>query len=610
MGFSLGGFMSGAATAVDSKMKSDKIEREAERSKVEDMIFKTSSGLFNNAAVIQATRTSERKKNDSYMKELLSSAPSLRGDSARQAYILGLDDGAREDLITMSLRVQDKNFNPEGRSFSDYLTAADDPIEYKDTTTLNEKVQGAVVPRPMDSSAYYGVSDTKDAEVDKIVDAYKEPFAKAYGFTMAHAQGLLDVATQEVKVQSFNIDWAHKKEMIAAEVAQVTAAVATAKLGTVKSELAVVSGMESRAANMLKKARDLRVQGSGIPTEALFNADKKNQAAWIASPEYAAVNKSIISDAVLYMEQHPVLEGATMKFLNDNFPGKYGGEVGKDNPVASLKPDTYYVGTFTNGRGVATGAQIQAAAKGKTGGKGNEGFEDIKVASNTAVEAKAVTPTQSTTAAATAMSALQASHAALLEKKSTVATSRGGRGAVVTGANIKAIEADMATLEKDPTSLESVKILSTVALDSDSMDDIEQAIEAIKVYTEEHKSEIKRGDSIPELSTITSKLRAALAEDTEGTSRKRGRGLGERQPTPEKVVESPNPDYNPNSMQVSPNRTSMKIAIEEGDAVKVQAILDNLERMLDENPSYDTKMKIGYMRGDGLRALKELVKGK
>jgi hypothetical protein len=68
--------------------------------------------------------------------------------------------------------------------------------------------------------------------------------------------------------------------------------------------------------------------------------------------------------------------------------------------------------------------------------------------------------------------------------------------------------------------------------------------------------------------------------------------------------------YNPNSMQVSSNRTSMKIAIEEGDAVKVQAILDNLERMLDENPSYDTKMKIGYMRGDGLRALKELVKGK
>ena len=126
----------------------------------------------------------------------------------------------------------------------------------------------------------------------------------------------------------------------------------------------------------------------------------------------------------------------------------------------------------------------------------------------------------------------------------------------------------------------------------------------------EHKSEIKRGDSIPALSTITSKLRAALAEDTEGTSRKRGRGLGERQPTPEKVVESPNPDYNPNSMQVSPNRTSMKIAIEEGDAVKVQAILDNLERMLDKNPSYDTKMKIGYMRGDGLRALKELSQGK
>ena len=378
MGFSLGGFIGGAADATATKMKSDRVDREAERSKVENMIYNTSGKLFANASLVEETRTKERKSNNKYMTELLSTAPSLQGDSARQAFILGLDEGAREDLLIMSHRLKDDKFNPEGRTFVDYLTAADDPIEYKDTTTLSEKVQGVVTPRPMDNSEYYGVSTTKDEEVDKIVDTYTSSFSVAYGMTAAKAQGLLDAAKQEVKVQSFNIDWAHKREMIAAEVAQVTAAVATAQLGTEKSKMAVLSSMENRATALLKKARDKYIASSGIPNEDTFNADKNNQASYLESSVYIAANKRIISDAVLYMESHPVLEESTMRFLNDNFPGKFGGEVGEDNPIESLKPNTYYVGTFTNGRGVATGAQIQAA-KGITGAAGNEGFEDIKV---------------------------------------------------------------------------------------------------------------------------------------------------------------------------------------------------------------------------------------
>tara|TARA_R110000765_G_scaffold26167_1_gene63935 strand:- start:834 stop:2690 length:1857 start_codon:yes stop_codon:yes gene_type:complete len=529
MGFSLGGFMSGAAGAIDSKMKNDKIEREAERSKVEDMIFKTSARLFENASLVQDSRTKDIKSNKKYMNTLVSMAPSIASDPAKQAFILGLDDEAREDLITM---VNDPKFNPEKRPLADYLEAIDDPVEFKDPVTLSQRVQGVVTPRPMDSSAYYGVSTTKDKEVDKIVSSYTDSFAVAYGMTAAKAQGLLDAAKQEVKVQSFTIDWAHKKELGAADAALITAQVATAQLGTEKAKIAVVDSMETRYTKRLTKARDNFILSSGVPNEATFNADKNNQAAYLESSVYKAANESIISDAVLYMESHPILEEPTMRFLKDNYPGQYGGAYNKGDPVGDLKDDVYYRGEFGNGPGIAKGSYLKrmiaaAGAEGKVGGKGKVDVEDQTIVSEK--DSTYVNPTPSTTGAATtAMSALQASHAALLEKKSTVATSRGGRGAVVTGANIKAIEADMATLEKDPTSLESVKILSTVALDSDSRDDMEQAIEAIKVYTEEHKSEIKRGDSIPELSTITSKLRAALAEDTEGTSRKRGRGLGER----------------------------------------------------------------------------------
>jgi len=375
MGFSLGGFLGGAADATSAKMKSDKIEREAERSKVEDMIFRTSGRLFENASLVEASRTKDIKSNKQYMNKLVSMAPSIASDPAKQAFILGLDDGAREDLITM---VNDPKFNPEQRPLVDYLNAIDDPIELKDPVTLSQRVQGTVTPRPMDSSAYYGVSTTKDKEVDKIVATYTSSFSVAYGMTAAKAQGLLDAAKQEVKVQSFTIDWAHKKELGAADAALITAQVATAQLGTEKAKQNVVNGMTTNATKRLEAARIKYIQSSGIRPD-VFDIDTNNQTKYLQSAAYKTATKEIISDSILYMEQHPILEEPTMKFLSENFPGKYGGKVGEDNPIESLKPDTYYLAKFKNGQGIATGAQIQAGAKGSTGSTGNEGFEDVKV---------------------------------------------------------------------------------------------------------------------------------------------------------------------------------------------------------------------------------------
>ena len=520
MGFSLGGFMSGAATAVDSKMKSDKIEREAERSKVEDMIFKTSARLFENASLVQDSRTKDIKSNKKYMNKLVSMAPSIASDPAKQAFILGLDDVAREDLITM---VNDPKFNPEKRPLADYLEAIDDPVEFKDPVTLSQRVQGVVTPRPMDSSAYYGVSTTKDKEVDKIVSSYTDSFAVAYGMTAAKAQGLLDAAKEEVRVQSFSIDWVHKKSLAVADAAIVTAQVATAGLNTEKSKIAVKTSYVNAANAKLKRTRELYIQSSGIPSMA-FQADKNNEAKYLESDAYKNATRDIIRDAVLNMEQHPILEEATTLFLSESFPGKFGGEVGEDNPIESLKPDTYYVGTFTNGRGVATGAQIQAA-KGITGGTGNEGFEDIKV--NT----KAGDTTE---------------------------------------------DAAVETEDTATNGTEAATILAEIASGNRG-----EGLGSRKDAND------KRNDKI---------IKQALYDVNN--------------PEAEEVVKPANPNYVPDSMQLRTNETSMEIAIEEGDADKVQKILDNLQRMLDEDPSFDKRKKIGSVRGDGLRALKELLQGK
>ena len=367
MGFSLGSFMAGAADAGTASIKSAKIKREEERAKVEDMIFRTSARLFENGKTAEDLRTSEIKANKQYMTKLLSMAPSLRGDQARQAFILGLDEEGRKDIITMvnsDAFVQDK----ETKGLADYMDASDDPVEFKDPVTLGERVQGVVTDRPMDKSAYYGVSTTKDKEVDKIVDSYTSSFSVAYGMSAARAQGLLDAAKQEVRVQGFTIDWAHKKLRGAQEDARVAALVATATLGTETAKQNIVNSLTKKGSDKLAATRILYIQSSGIHPTA-FQEDKNNQAKYLQSNAYKTATKEIIESAVMRMEEHPTLRETTEMFLNESFPGKWGGRVGGKNTVESLKPDVYYIGNFGNGSAVATGAAIQAAkaAQGKQG---------------------------------------------------------------------------------------------------------------------------------------------------------------------------------------------------------------------------------------------------
>jgi len=369
MGFSLGSFLGGAADAGTASIKSAKIKREEERSKVEDMIFSTSARLFENGKIAEDLRTSEIKANKQYMTKLLSMAPSLKGDQARQAFILGLDKEGREDIITMvnsDAFIQDK----ATKGLAAYMDASDDPVEFKDPVTLGERVQGVVTERPMDKSAYYGVSTTKDKEVDKIVDSYTSSFSVAYGMSAARAQGLLDAAKQEVRVQGFTIDWAHKKLRGAQEDARVAALVATATLGTENAKQNIVNSLINKGTNKLKLARTSYIQSSGL-TEKLFDIDSGNQAKYLKSNAYKTATKEIIESAVMRMEEHTSLRETTEMFLRESFPGKWGGRVGGKNTVEKLKPDVYYLGNFGNGLAVGTGAEIQAAkARAATGTKG------------------------------------------------------------------------------------------------------------------------------------------------------------------------------------------------------------------------------------------------
>lgn len=561
MGFSLGSFLGGAADGASKSMDNAKVDREEERKKVEDMIFRTSARLFENANVVQQSRSAKKKVDDKFMSTLISSAPSMQTDPAKQAFVLGLDETARNDLLTM---VIDPSFNPERRPLVDYLEAIDDPIEFKDPVTLNQRVQGKVVDRPLDKSSYYGVSNTEDKEVDKIVSSYTNAFSVAYDMSAAKAQGLLASATNEVKVQSFTIDWIVKRRDRAQVVAQTAAQVATAQLGTEKAKLSVKDSLISGASTQLEATRLNYIRRSG-QSEKVFDTLPENQAKFLASAEYKAATKEIISSAVQRMEENPVIKDSTEMFLADSFPGKWGGRVGdKDiETVDQLKDNVYYEGIFTNGPGIALGSVIKAAAAG-AGSQGKKGLSgaDITTAekSSTYNNGDVTKPNKVDEGVTTPKDTKE-----IVRMNNELKTA--------TGSYKKYLERQLGddvgfTIKTTPS---------------------EQADQAVK--------DLKRqGIELKETGFDTwEELKESLLDNT--VEEKIG-GFGRRI------------KYVPESLNLRTNETSMEIAIEEGDADKVQQILDNLQRMSNAGPSFDMMKKIGGVRGDGLRALKSLSQDK
>ena len=525
----LSGFAGGMAKGASSYMDDMQDEEDAQRKRVDDNIFSTTNTMFQNAGVVRDSRQKEIKDNKAYTNLLISKAPSLAKDPAKMAYVLSLPEKARQDVLKLT---ESDIFRTNNIPLADYFEAIDDPIEYEDPVTLTERVLGKTIDRPLEASQYYGVSTTEDKEVDKIVAGYAGGFATAYGMSADHAQGLLDSATQDVKMQRFKINWAHKKFVSSQNDALLISQVAAAKLNVHSITMNIGKAMEKNADLSINE--DMLLWGSKQETpydKRAFDTVPELAVKYKKSKHYRAARDKVIRISGQNMvDAGGVLDKSTESFLNATFPGYWGGEV--DGPIEDLIPAKYYIAKGEDGIvGVYRGATLQQHIAHL---QNKRGF-DPSVQVEPAVEPTAVptvVDTQTTTAVTpiitTTVSALKAANTELLEQKNSTTTLRGGRDGVVIGARIKAVEAEINILENDPTSLEAIKILSNVALDSGSKDSIEQAIEAIEAYTEEHKSGIKRGSTLPALSTLTAKLQAAITEDGEGITQKRGRGFGVR----------------------------------------------------------------------------------
>jgi hypothetical protein len=339
MGFSLKGALGGLARGGSTILDDRKKEEDAQRKRVEDSIFETTNVMFQNAQLAQTARTAETKKNTKYLNTLISQAESLANDPAKQAFVLSLSDEAKQDLLKLTVSPTFINAN---KPLTDYFEAIDDPIEFKNPVTLVERVQGKVVDRPLSASEYYGVSTTNDEEVDKLLESYGDQLSVAYNMSPERAQGLLDVAKQEVKVQRFSINWANKKFQSATADATLVQKLTNVRLtGEVANQNLAAAFTDY----------DDKIQNEGLATWAADNGismqaleiDPIHKINYKKSEEYGKSRHKVIQQAARDMIEAPdrILDRATKIFFSNNYPGYWGGNA-NDIPFDKLVNGKYY----------------------------------------------------------------------------------------------------------------------------------------------------------------------------------------------------------------------------------------------------------------------------
>ena len=359
----LSGFAGGMAKGASSYMDDMQDEEDAQRKRVDANIFSTTNTMFQNAVVVRDKRQKEIKDNKAYANLLSSKDESIAKDPAKMAYVLSLPEEARQDILKLT---DSDIFRTNNIPLVDYFEAIDDPIEYKDPVTLTERVRGKVIDRPLEASQYYGVSTTKDKEVDKIVAGYAGGFATAYGMSADHAQGLLDSATQEVKMQRFKINWANKKRMSAQDDAFNVAKIASSNMGMEKDSQQIAAILDTQNSNSMGKAFTSWASGEGVPPN-MIETDPALPARFKASNAYGIAREEVIKQMARDMIEAPnrMLDRSTKLFFAREYPGYWGGNA-NETPKEDIKRAAYYEIT-SNGkvevlRGIDILRKIKAAA--------------------------------------------------------------------------------------------------------------------------------------------------------------------------------------------------------------------------------------------------------
>jgi len=408
MGFNFTNVISGVSKAGTSYFDDKTQERTKERDKIEGELFTSMSSIHSQAANVKETRRQKDKALKQIMRDFKSKDSTL--DQGQLEYIAQL---GTDRLSALMATASSPALLNSGRTLSDVITLMDDPAELDNTVDLIDRVNGAIVPMQLDTSAYYSSTDIlSNSDVDAMADRIGKQFQNITGMTPAKAKGYAQRNLAEVQERSYSIEYVgedarskndFERAALSKTLLELQGASASVKVSDELSEslLVEMEAVRESYANSGEHARQFNIDNK-IELEAGQALQPSRQ---IAGFEASFRSKAVYTDTVIRLLDKTVKTAMENKELKEpylaaiekSFPGIYGGEAGSDTSKLS-NGKLYWATGIKDGEPhlrLVSGRKLkimQQAADGKgiTGGKipGDQHPPEFKEGKDTPKEGK------------------------------------------------------------------------------------------------------------------------------------------------------------------------------------------------------------------------------
>ena len=209
MGFNFKGFATGLAESgsdyLDDRATTKKENTAAKR----DLIFNTTQGMYNNASNLKAENDKLIKEDKKYLSTILSIDPQISKDNQNKLLSLGVDDRKKAEDEYYFRKASDPTV-----TFGDFMSLVNDPEDIGNEDLMQASLAKATKPVPKVASAFYDKTGLiKDETVDKIYDSAVSALTSIHGFSAAKAQQIISEGVYNVQHPPIKIDWSQNLEI-------------------------------------------------------------------------------------------------------------------------------------------------------------------------------------------------------------------------------------------------------------------------------------------------------------------------------------------------------------------------------------------------------------
>ena len=390
MAFNLKGFAGGLADAGTTYIEGVQSDRKEAKDATRTLMFNANENIYKTAMGIKEKNSAQQALDKKYISSVKSIDSGISKDNLNKLLSLPEDKRKQAEAEFYFRQIE----NPSV-TFGDFMTLVEEPEDLDNPALLDSKITQSYVQKPQGASAYYDKSGLVPSYmVDDIYAEVSSVMTEVYGYNPEKAREIVDAGIYQIEHPPIKINWSKQLYLSQNEVKLATQQlhanelnITSAKINvtneqveqTALAETAIKSNWLSTYQVPVKKDGEVVMLDNGKPEMQIIPKDLVGtysgvDAAFRNSPEYMQHVKDSTSAKIALMQQDPTkFKEGTMAYLNTAFPGMYGGTIQAtqiDGPeyedfVSKIDPmKVFYISQqTTDSAGKATNGYVKTGAE-------------------------------------------------------------------------------------------------------------------------------------------------------------------------------------------------------------------------------------------------------